>query len=85
MKYIKKPVVIDAIKWEGSKASWDMIHANFPDIKIEPGEIGSMSFFIETLEGGHICSKGDYVIRGVEGEYYPCKPDIFKKTYDEVI
>lgn len=39
---------------------------------------------IETLEGGMNASVGDYIIKGVNGEYYPCKPDIFEKTYEEV-
>lgn len=39
---------------------------------------------IETLEGIMHASKGDYIIKGVDGEYYPCKPDIFKKTYKKV-
>ena len=39
---------------------------------------------IHTLEGPHKCSIGDYIIKGVNGEFYPCKPDIFKKTYEEV-
>lgn len=40
---------------------------------------------IETLEGDMIANKGDYIIEGVKGEFYPCKPDIFKETYEEVI
>ncbi len=40
--------------------------------------------WIDTLEGGHIVCPGDWIITGVEGEYYPCKPDIFAKTYEEV-
>jgi len=42
------------------------------------------TLIIKTLEGQHIASKGDYIIRGVHGEYYPCKPDIFAKTYELV-
>lgn len=41
--------------------------------------------WIDTLEGGHIVCPGDWVITGVEGERYPCKPDIFEKTYEEVV
>jgi hypothetical protein len=40
--------------------------------------------WIGTLEGGHIVCPGDWIIKGVQGEFYPCKPDIFKKTYEEV-
>ena len=39
---------------------------------------------IKTLEGDHICAEGDFIIKGVNGEFYPCKPDIFEKTYEEV-
>ena len=40
--------------------------------------------FIKTLEGNHLASVGDYIIKGVQGEFYPCKPDIFEQTYEEV-
>lgn len=40
--------------------------------------------WVETLEGGHIVTPGDWIIRGVKGEFYPCKPDIFALTYDPV-
>ena len=40
---------------------------------------------IKTLEGDHLASNGDYIIKGIQGELYPCKPDIFKATYEEVI
>jgi len=40
--------------------------------------------WIDTLEGGHIVCSGDWIIKGVEGEYYPCKPNIFERTYEEV-
>lgn len=39
---------------------------------------------IPTLEGNHLADKGDFIIKGVKGEFYPCKPDIFEKTYEEV-
>ena len=39
---------------------------------------------IKTLNGTHICSKGDYIIKGVQGEFYPCKPDIFEQTYEQL-
>lgn len=40
--------------------------------------------WIDTLEGGHIVCPGDYIIKGVQGEFYPCKPDIFEQTYERV-
>ena len=42
------------------------------------------NFWIETLEGQHTASRGDWIIKGISGEFYPCKPDIFKKTYEKV-
>lgn len=81
MKYKKKPVVIDAVQWDGTKKSWDAI-MSMGDVPWKPGEMFTDTFIITTLEGDHLVSKGDYVIRGVAGEFYPCKPDIFDQTYD---
>lgn len=85
MKFIKKPIVVDAIQWLGTKISFDQI----VDIgmnwdKWRPGEMGSESFTIITLEGDMLVKKGDWVIKGVNGEFYPCKPDIFEKTYERI-
>lgn len=89
MKYRKKPVVIDAIQWDGTYKGMDDVFKEFPDIvtrvlncsrkdnTVQLWEIG-------TLEGGHIVSPGDYVIKGTAGEYYPCKPDIFPNIYEQV-
>lgn len=81
-KYRKKPVVIEAdifdgtlesaqkiAKWAGSPFNWT-------------GHQDGLT--IPTLEGDMTASKGDYIIKGVKGEFYPCKPDIFEQTYDEV-
>ena len=91
MKFRKKPVVIEAKQFtkhsvveiydwvnnNGGKATdwgWDCDpHAN-------PGAL--RQFMIETLEGEHIATEGDWIIRGVKGEFYPCKPDIFEMTYE---
>lgn len=78
--YRKLPVVIEAIRWDATKASFDAILAW--GVKWEPGVMGSDSFFIRTLEGDMIVTKGDYVIKGVAGEFYPCKPEIFAKTHE---
>jgi len=80
-KFIKKPVAIEAMKWTGDNL--DAIKS-FCSTAIEAKVEGTIK--VGTLEDGdneveHIASKGDYVIKGVEGEFYPCKPDIFKKTY----
>ena len=82
-RYRKKPVEIEAVQWDGTKKAWDEIMA-MGRVPWQPGEIGSDTFSIETLEGDHLVRKGDFVIRGVAGEFYPCKPDIFEETYDAV-
>lgn len=81
MKFRKKPVVIEAVQWLGNKESWDKIQ-RIGCIDIIPGEIGGNFFFIKTLEGNMKAEQNDWIIRGVNGEYYPCKPDIFEKTYE---
>lgn len=80
MQFRKKPVVIEAIQWDGTKQTWDKIKDM--GCKTKPGEMGSNSFFITTLEGDMHCKLGDWVIKGIKGEFYPCKPDIFEATYE---
>lgn len=81
-KYRKKPVVIDA--WQLTKEN---IEAGIPDwIDTDQVSIfGEANAFAEirTLEGTMQASYGDYIIKGVQGEFYPCKPDIFEATYEE--
>ena len=79
MKYRKKPVVIEAIQLDESTLSQDEI-IRWSDNKILKGPDGSL--IIPTLEGNMRAVSGDFVIRGVKGEYYPCKPDIFYATYE---
>lgn len=81
MKYRKKPVIIEAIKFDGTDESVEWL---LPQLK--SGEIGRSfnKLYIETLEGVMEASIGDYIIKGVNGEFYPCKPDIFEMTYEEV-
>lgn len=74
----KKPVVIEAIRYEGNTAEI-MIWAREYQTTILGG-FGRLE--IPTKEGVMTASTGDWVIRGVAGEFYPCKPDIFKKTYE---
>jgi hypothetical protein len=52
---------------------------------VEPLRDDPRAGWIFTLEGGHIVTPGDYIITGVKGEHYPCKPDIFALTYEEVV
>ena len=81
MKYMKKLIIVDAVQWTGN---------NMEEIKSFLDENGGVytinnnSFIINTLEGNMLASLGDYIIKGIHGEFYPCKPDIFKETYDLV-
>ena len=74
----KKPVKIEAMKYTGTKQSASLI------MKWMTGEKDAKAneLTIKTLEGDLHASSGDYIIRGIKGEYYPCKPDIFMETYD---
>jgi hypothetical protein len=90
-KYIKKPVEIEAIIWDGyNKGEVIDFITNcsyyFAEGSTTNGSaINTINFVvINTLEGQMYTSPGDYIIRGVNGEYYPCKPDIFEKTYEKV-
>ena len=80
MKYRKKPVVIDAIQFIGEN------HNKIADFIGSAGcrAHSTCSITISTLEGAMNASKDDYIIKGVNGEFYPCKPDIFHKTYEAV-
>lgn len=82
MRYRKKPVVIDAVMWNGE--NFNEIN-NFAKGHIEFIKMVSEdSLVIRTLEGKMSADIGDYIIKGVKGEFYPCKPDIFKMTYEEL-
>ncbi len=80
MKFRKKPVVIEAVQYTGTDESYAAVCAFAPGVHFEP--CGDRKFHVPTLEGPHIASPGDWIIRGVKGELYPCKPDIFSATYD---
>jgi hypothetical protein len=75
MKYAKKPVVIEAVQWTGLNANEIRAFAG-NDIEFQGDAL-----FIHTLEGSMRASLEDYVIKGVKGEFYACKPDIFEMTY----
>jgi hypothetical protein len=86
MKYRKKPVVIEAIQFDGSNESADMI-CSWSEKNVWKQMDGSGKFlgriYITTLEGTMSATERDYIIRGVKGEYYPCKPGIFEQTYEK--
>ena len=95
MKYRKKPVVVNAVQMPDEE-TWDNYRAGhtvdvtkllavvdfFPeDYVFQELDAGLV---IKTLEGDHLARPGDWIIKGVKGEFYPCKPDIFAATYEEV-
>lgn len=84
MKYRKKPVIIDAFKWTGDENQTE--DPEWINKLMQGGAVRVVGGFmeIETLEGVMKVNPGDYIIRGVKGEVYPCKPDIFEETYELV-
>lgn len=91
MKFKKKPVIVDAVQWCGLNSQivvpgvtaydpYGEQKRNCDYCKKSTAEHG----WVMTLEGGHIVCPGDWIITGVNGEKYPCKPDIFEKTYEKV-
>ena len=85
MKYRKKPVVIEAIQFKDDADTIQRI-SEFLDsgICVDYSEPQKTVIKITTLEGVMAANVGDYIIKGVNGEFYPCKPDIFEKTYEKV-
>jgi hypothetical protein len=86
MRFRKKPVEIDAIQWlhdpvDASKNNYAQI-ALFTNGACDLDDFDGL--FIHTLEGNHKATNGDWIIKGVKGEFYPCKPDIFELTYEPV-
>lgn len=91
MKYRKLPVEIEAVQWTGNnhREMWDFLTGKVDEhmtayednFYIDHSKVKG-GLIIKTLEGEHIASIGDYIIKGVKGEFYPCKPDIFNKTYE---
>lgn len=81
-KYRKKPVVIDAVKWDGKNVKEVMDFMTWRNASYSLTL--SAGLVIHTLEGNHNALPGDFIIKGVAGEFYPCKPDIFEATYEVV-
>lgn len=86
IKYKKKPVIIEALQFKSDMSVKDLNDLidfigmrNIVDIGRD-----NLYLTIRTLEGNMIASPGDYIIKGIQGEFYPCKPDIFEQTYDKV-
>ena len=91
-KYVKKPVEIDAVQLTQDNFTEveDFIGVSYDTHRHYNNEVdflkhvNPVGLHIKTLEGLMLASVGDYIIKGVQGEFYPCKPDIFHLTYDEV-
>jgi len=81
MKYRKKPVVIEAIQWNGENY-FEQLEDFINCEKWLTGDAAEI--IIKTLEGKMAASIGDFIIKGVNGEFYPCKPDIFHKSYEKI-
>jgi len=93
MKFRKKPVIIDAVQFTDEHvAAYVFDKTPLPDgvamgsasYHTERRQVNSFTAHIETLEGRMRVIVGDWIIKGVKGEYYPCKPDIFEATYEPV-
>ena len=82
-KFVKKPVVVEAIQYNGINITEveSFVGAKLPSVWLS---VEDTQLVIPTLEGDMKVSKGDYIIKGIKGEFYPCKPDIFKSIYNLV-
>ncbi|OMF48602.1 hypothetical protein [Paenibacillus peoriae] len=88
-KYRKKPVVIDAFQWTGDidqkeDPEWAVQAIKRGVIRFDKLGTSDVTMIVSTLEGPLRAKRGDYIIRGVKGECYPCKPDIFEQTYEVI-
>jgi hypothetical protein len=83
-KYVKKPIEVEAVQWTGNNRPeiWDFCSLCYFNTDMETGEL---KLIIQTLEGNMGASIGDFIIKGIKGEFYACKEDIFKLTYDKVV
>jgi len=98
-RYRKKPVIIDAIQWfkngdhpedQSTEKEGNVVRyyrnplVNGAGLCKHCGIVMVNHGWIDTLEGGHIVCPGDWIIKGIKGEFYPCKPDVFEATYELV-
>lgn len=84
--YRKRPVVIEAVRFSGAnyREVLSFAHPDLSDDAIIGAEAMRLPVVISTLEGDMTASPGDWIIKGVQGEFYTCKPEIFHKTYEKV-
>ena len=78
--YVKKPVVVEAIQWTGNNTQEIDVFTESEFLEVERNGVRMLAIF--TLEGTMEARIDDWIIKGVNGEFYPCKPDIFDKTYE---
>ncbi len=83
MKYKKRPIMVEAVQWTDDNIDeiFDFCTAAYLDADNPRNEV---ELHIRTREGSLVANDGDYIIKGIQGEYYPCKPDIFEQTYEPV-
>ena len=79
-RFRKKPVEIEAVQWTGNNTDLILRWIDHTHARVQEGYL-----VIPTLEGPHMASPNDWIIKGIKGEFYPCKPDIFLATYDRVV
>ena len=95
MKYRKKPIVVEAVPWTGhnfreifdfltNNQKLDSCIYNDGDTFRFDYDGTAVQLYVKTLEGTVLASFGDYIIKGVNGEFYPCKPDVFEKSYEQI-
>lgn len=84
-KAVKKPIEIEFIVWDGKAETAEKIKEFVKPRMAKPAFDGKSGIIIETLGGDHTAKLNDLIIKGIQGECYPCKPGIFKKTYDILI
>jgi len=83
-QYIKKPVVVEAVRFSMDYLQDINVLTEFmKDADFDINYLNEGKIYIETLEGTMCALEGDYIIKGVKGEFYPCKPDIFELTYEK--
>jgi len=81
-RWRKRPVVVEVVVWQPSQLAVVAHFMGLPMARAEDRVAPEGGFAIETLEGTMIASRGDFIIKGVKGEFYPVKPDIFRASYE---
>lgn len=85
-RFVKRPVVIEAVKFYDSPESLEeLLKFGLGKVIVDYSDPDTPLLKIHTLEGVMSAVEGDYIIKGVDGEFYPCKPKIFHKTYEQIL